>query len=193
VAISLINIRTPRDVIIQFDSLGDLYGLDGTFSSTESNDKAAERQRYLATINDALRGQALEDFEGELSVPQEFQMLIEQVDCLIGPGLPYYRKSQQIAFFNGFDEKEDRVRETVLRDEDKAAAAGLDCDWEVAAGWQTGDGPDGRNFALFCRSEEQEKPWRWRYTVHWIESPLEPLHDNIASLLECMRILMSRI
>jgi len=177
------SVKRPRDLLTQFDTLILPYSLDGTWDLA-LNDKVKQQERYLATINDALCGQAPDDFEGELSVPEEFRALVTQVDAVVGPGLPYYQQRHQIVFFPGVNEDEEQVRERILRGDDKVDQAGLDSDWEVAAGWRTGEGENGASFAVFCRSQAEEKAWQWRYKVSTTEMPFEPIHDNIANFLE---------
>ncbi len=122
------SIKCPRDLLTQFDTLIRPYDLDGT-CVLALNDKVEQQERYLKTINDALYGQAPDDYEGALFIPEEFRALITQVDAVMGPGLLYHQERYQIVFFYGVDEEEEKVRERILRDDDKACQAGLDSSW----------------------------------------------------------------
>ena len=177
------SIKRPRDLLTQFDNLISPYSLDGTWD-LKLNDKVERQQLYLVTINDGLRGETPDDFEDELSVHEEFCVLITQVDAVVGPGLLYYQQRHQIVFFPGVNEFEEQLRERILRGDDKRNQAGLDNNWEVTAGWRTGEGEDGASFAVFCRNQAEEKAWQWRYRVFSFRMLFEPIHDNIADFLK---------
>lgn len=97
-------------MLTYFDLIAPLYGLDGTELDPDANP-----ERYLRIIDDELRGHALDGFEGELKVPDDFRTLIGLVDCVIGSGLAPHRASSQIAFIDGLAASEAEIRKRILR------------------------------------------------------------------------------
>lgn len=177
-------LQRPRDLLTHFDEIAPRLGLDGTESLGPDVDRNALRHRYFTTIDDALRGRGPDGFEGELRVPDDLRILIGLVDHVVGPGLPFYRMVDQISFLDTLGASEEKLRESLLKyDEAGKIEHVLDNrSWEVAAGWQTGQGNDGSAHVLFCRNIDEEKDWGWRYRVAYWEYGGD-LYDDLVSFL----------
>ncbi|TKA32366.1 hypothetical protein B0A50_01472 [Salinomyces thailandicus] len=164
-------IQRPGDALEHMDSLTRIAGLDGVILLDEGATGSRDERiaHYLDVFNRALNEHAVKEFQGRLSVPAEFRTMMQQVDAVLGAGLPCYRDLFQIAFYGGNSFPPDGgVNERVLQlegDTDANYVLCLDDDWEVAAGWITGSGLPGDCYALYCRSVREGLDWAWRYHV----------------------------
>jgi hypothetical protein len=145
-------------------------GLDGVVDLPVNLE---ERDEYFAAIQARIAGLNVEVAEFP---PADLAYLCTVIDGITGPGLSYYRVSQQIEFVTCFREADltGGVGVPVRYDESGDYDEGAEydqltwvwVDWEIAVAFQIGQAPfTGGTFALYCRNEDNEQ-WKWRYGVH---------------------------
>jgi hypothetical protein len=106
--------------------------------------------------------------------PADLEYLCTLVSSITGPGLPYERESQQIAFVSPIEEHElKEMAEAVtvpIRDSKEGKYNELTYtweDWEITVAFKIGGGNCGDcgSYALYCRNEDN-KQWKWRYGIY---------------------------
>ncbi|XDG03711.1 hypothetical protein ABKA04_003326 [Annulohypoxylon sp. FPYF3050] len=176
-----LQIEVPADVMTKWDAMVRAFGLDGVFVSPNT-----ERRRELCAAYKSGVEAGLRRIGAEIEFPADFEFLMNQVDSLEGQGWPEYRENdQQIRFWSGLGESEIDVSDRVFGpDDDVGAETGLvEDDWETAAAWECGRGPETRCFVAYCRHEENGKEWRWRYIAERGQYGVD-VFDNLVELLQ---------
>ncbi|EQB56832.1 hypothetical protein CGLO_03125 [Colletotrichum gloeosporioides Cg-14] len=128
---------------------------------------------YFDVVLRELRRTCLEEVWESIGVPEELQVLAEEVDAVDGPGLA---KDRTAFFWWGLKDRlwgtaaagrefERRTAERVMMPTEAKQMSGLGPGWEVAGGWELGEGrEEGWFCAVYCRRAGDEGGWRWRYT-----------------------------
>ncbi|KAK7753972.1 hypothetical protein SLS62_004071 [Diatrype stigma] len=176
-----IRIDEPADVLTKWQALIPVFALDGAHVGADSDRRAQLRQEYKTGVEAGLA--RIEGAE-ELAFPADFEFLMTQVDDLVGNGWPQYREEgQQLRFWDGLGESQDEVADRVYSPDDNLAElAGLE-DWEVSAGWWCGRGPEATCFIVYCRNEDQDKEWGWRYVAQ-LGQYGEEIFEDVVGLLQ---------
>lgn len=150
------------------------------------------RENYLSVLDHELQKKTISEYQGTLSVPTELQYLMELCDAVEGPGLGQYRYTEGYTFLSRLHCNDDGGREIRARvfKLNRKGKLKWPCSesgqWEAAAGFRCGNGANspGGGFAVFCRSEEEELPWAWRYGLEFTDKDTsDDLHDDIPGFL----------
>ncbi|KAF9874151.1 hypothetical protein CkaCkLH20_08523 [Colletotrichum karsti] len=191
-----LGIAAPGDVLERYDALAERLGLDGV---TVSRGLAGERRQewwdeYFDAVLSALKTKCREEVRGTIEIPAEVRTLAGFVDSVDEPGLP--KDYASFLFWGlrdriqGWGDHGRKAAETVRKSEE--IMSGLDRTWEVAGGWELGDGGEEGTFcAVYCRREreedEDEEEWEWRYTYVTHCDFSSWVFDTIPQILEWYR------
>ncbi|KAK7927324.1 hypothetical protein PG985_004322 [Apiospora marii] len=185
------RIETPADILTKWTALVRIFNLDGVIDSKDGEMRERDRIEFkqsmmteLLRVCDGDNGGG-EDMADLQKFPNDFWILMSQVDSLIGHGWPqYHEEGQQVTLWHGLD-----YSQTTLVDPDNLELYG----WEVLTGWEIGNGPETACYVLYCRSEEGEEGvyddgdkdtnWQWRYVIDGGQNGIEAF-DNVVDLLE---------
>ncbi|KAI1090084.1 hypothetical protein F5B19DRAFT_464591 [Rostrohypoxylon terebratum] len=176
-----LRVEVPADVMTKWDAMVVAFGLDGVFVTPDTEHRRELCAAYKSGVEAGLRR-----IGADIDFPADFEFLMSQVDSLEGQGWPEYRgNDQQIRFWSGLGESETDVSDRVFGpDDDLGKETGLDDDnWEAAAAWECGRGPETRCFVAYCRHEENGKEWRWRYVAERGQYGVD-VFDNLVELLQ---------
>ncbi|KAI0111605.1 hypothetical protein F4814DRAFT_460801 [Daldinia grandis] len=174
-----LQIDTPADVMTKWDALVRAFVLDGAHIGSDANRRELFRKDYKNGIETELR-----KIDPELKFPADFEVLMGQVDSLVGHGWPQYRaEGQQVRFWDGLGEDEGEAACRVFGPDSKLAGELRLEEWETKAGWECGMGPETTCFVAYCRQDETGKEWAWRYGADQGQYGME-IFDNVVELLQ---------
>ncbi|KAK8127765.1 hypothetical protein PG984_008873 [Apiospora sp. TS-2023a] len=130
-----------------------------------------------------------------LEFPEDFWLLMGQVDTLHGHGWPNYRapewKQQQPIFWSGIECSELGAKNSLVYPDELPLSG-----WEVPGGWECGYGRENTTcYVLYCRREdglpcgkESDTNWHWRYVVNmnqYGEEFFDDVMERLAWYEEC--------
>ncbi|KAH0421583.1 hypothetical protein CcaCcLH18_13333 [Colletotrichum camelliae] len=172
-----LGIMTPGDVLGRYEALVPRLGLDGVTSPQAVPAREGGRSKmwgvYFDVVQRELRRTCLEEVWESIGVPEELQVLAGVVDAVDGPGLAKDRtafcwwglRDRLWGTTAARREFERRTAERVMMPTEAKEMSGLGPGWEVAGGWELGEGrEEGWFCAVYCRRAADEGSWRWRYT-----------------------------
>ncbi|KAH7324544.1 hypothetical protein B0I35DRAFT_509273 [Stachybotrys elegans] len=136
--------------------------------------------------------QGLEAFDcptGEWEFPQDFQVIMDEVDSLEGAGWYQTRDQGAFVFWTGWgahnssDETADDFAEKVQSGETiLEETTGLE-DYNVAGGWELGGGNEASVYAVYSQLKEAEDcEWSWRYVASLGQFGDEVFNDMVGVL-----------
>jgi len=191
-------IKTPSDLLRQenLELLRASLELDGI--RPIPNDRTREeyltwRQKYFLILDEELRKKTIHEYQDTLLVPPDLRYLMELCDAVEGPGLGKHRYTVGYTFFSrSYVETEGDIRARVFNLNRKGNLKwplSYTERWQAAAGFCCGNAGvgEGGGFLLFCRSEDEGRPWAWRYgldTTNTLEDTSDDLYEDIPSFLQ---------
>lgn len=113
--------------------------------------------------------------------PADLHYLCTLVSAIGGTGLPYYRRSEQIAFISDLESRS----KPVLTRQQLDAYEPLWADWEIAIACKLGQGlrSHSGSVTLFCRRPSLGLEWQWRYGMYdegWCSSVYNTVEEFLA-------------
>ncbi|KAI3558669.1 hypothetical protein CABS03_08370 [Colletotrichum abscissum] len=172
-------ISSPEDMLTKFDELAPLCDLDGCGGSIPNSH---DRELYFSRLESALKTKCLEEVRDSITAPPELRILAEYVGALTGPGMGETKWTYQAVFWTGASSQtESLIDATVKRPQDLS----VDGCWDVAVGWESGDGVESFFYIVYCRktrADGEVEPWAWRYMAYGPDD--DKTFDTIPELLE---------
>jgi len=151
------------------------------------------RQKYFLILDEELRTNTIHEYQNTLAVPPDLRYLMELCDAVEGPGLGQHRYTMGNTFVSrSCNDTESKIRARVFKLNRKGNLKwplSYTGRWEAAAGFWCGNTANGvgGGFALFCRSEDERRPWAWRYgldTMCTHAYTSDNLYEDIHSFLK---------
>jgi hypothetical protein len=186
-----------REVLTRYDELVPVLDLDGTSrfqrdAKARGGDENGKLQwaEYFDVVEKSLKEKSLREVRDTIEIPEELRILSETLAGLHGPGLGRWREIAQITFLegpgvgyrSGPDSYVARVKEL---DELGRMARLYEEDWVVGGGWVIGGSEAFPAFccAVYCRRQDVEEAFAWRYTLSDIDATYDIVFDTIPELL----------
>ncbi|KAF4448960.1 fad binding domain-containing [Fusarium albosuccineum] len=182
-------IKRASDVLDNWDSLVSQLSLDGVTVDPDPEWRATQHEKYRSAILECLSH--LECPTGQWALPSDFEVLMQHVDSLDGPG--WYRlrdHGERIVFWPGWGLHGDS-HSPGERIQKKVRTGQAITDWvreleeyDVAGGWEcSAHGNESYCYAFYCRPKgDENQGWSWRYAASMGQFGNELFDDLVAVL-----------
>lgn len=183
------SVQAPRDLLAD-NVRAELVALARLDGVSHDPVNLGQREDYFAAVGARIAEMSVQVAEFP---PADLAYLCTLVSGVTGPGLPDHREAQQFAFVSPIeDEQLEHMLENVtipLRDDGEGGEGNelTDVweDWEIAVAFKIGGGPRswGGSYALYCRDDDGNEQWKWRYGVHdgdWCSEVYDGVEEFLA-------------
>ncbi|KAI1381359.1 hypothetical protein F4677DRAFT_123042 [Hypoxylon crocopeplum] len=150
---------------------------------------AAYREVYTSAILQGL--ELIECPTGIWMLPRNFEIVMQHVDALEGPGWRQLRDhSERLIFWEGWGlpgnfENADQVRERCNTGQEiTQSTVGLDEEYDVAGGWACGTGNESTCYIMYGRPKgASDQGWSWHYVAHLGQFRMK-VFDDVTTVLD---------
>lgn len=185
------SIQQPSDVLTQWDAIIRQVALDGATVGLDSARRDEKRESYRSAVLEGLSHLDVGCPTGQWALPPDFEVLMQEVDSLEGPGWYRYRQIDNLIFWEGWaarlgiHDTPERIRRRVEDGQSiYSKTQEVQENYDVAGGWVLGSGNESTCYAIYCRSKHGKwQNWSWRYVASLGQFG-ERIFDDLASVLD---------
>ncbi|KAI1771873.1 hypothetical protein F4818DRAFT_193155 [Hypoxylon cercidicola] len=173
-------IERPSDVLEYWDVLAPQLALDGASVHPDPVYRTAKRKAYTSAV---LRGlEPIECPTGTWTFPRDFEVVMQNVDTLEGPGWSLFREQgEHLIFWEGCKIDDKRMGKKCETGQEIMNNVGIK--YDVAGGWACGYGNESVCYIMYSRLKgATDQDWSWRYVANLGQFGIE-IFDDVKAVL----------